>query len=66
MESVLADDETAADRVGRAAVLAADDVDRAVGRLERDRLLLDLRTVDPGEEEELLAAVPAALARLAR
>jgi len=37
-----------------------------VGRLERDRLLLDLRTVDPGEEEELLAAVPAALARLAR
>lgn len=38
VESVLADDETAADRVGRAAVLAAEDVDRAVGRLERDAL----------------------------
>jgi len=38
VESVLADDATAAERVGRAAVLARTDQDRAVGRLERDQL----------------------------
>lgn len=38
LESVLADDESAADRVGRAALLVAEDADRAVGRLERDAL----------------------------
>lgn len=38
VESVLADDETASDRVARAAALVADDTDRAVGRLERDAL----------------------------
>ncbi|HEX6988099.1 MAG TPA: L-seryl-tRNA(Sec) selenium transferase [Bacillota bacterium] len=36
-----------------------------VGRLERDRLLLDVRTVEPGEEDELVDALLAALARLA-
>lgn len=38
VESVLADDATAAGRVGRAAVLARTDQDRAVDRLERDQL----------------------------
>ena len=38
VESVLADDATAVERVGRAAVLARTDQDRAVGRLERDQL----------------------------
>ncbi|GAA4287086.1 L-seryl-tRNA(Sec) selenium transferase [Georgenia daeguensis] len=36
-----------------------------VGRVERDRLLLDLRTVPPEQDEELLAAVRAAAAALA-
>lgn len=38
VDCVLADDETAADRVGRAAELAGTDQDRAVERLERDQL----------------------------
>ncbi len=38
VDCVLADDEAAAERVGRAAVLAATDQDRAVDRLERDPL----------------------------
>jgi L-seryl-tRNA(Ser) seleniumtransferase len=47
----------AALRRGRPAVL---------GRVERDRLLLDLRTVPPEQDEQLLAAVRAAAADLAR
>jgi len=35
-----------------------------VGRIERDRLLLDLRTVPPGQDEEVVAAVRAAATRL--
>lgn len=38
VECLLADDERAAGRVGRAAVLARTDQDRAVDRLERDQL----------------------------
>jgi L-seryl-tRNA(Ser) seleniumtransferase len=36
-----------------------------VGRVEHDRLLLDLRTVPPEQDEELVAAVRAAAAHLA-
>jgi L-seryl-tRNA(Ser) seleniumtransferase len=32
-----------------------------VGRIERDRLLLDLRSVDPGDDDLLLEAVLAAI-----
>ncbi len=38
VDCVLADDETAAERVGRAAALVEEDQDRAVERLERDQL----------------------------
>ena len=38
VDCVLADDETAAERVGRAAALVLTDQDRAVDRLERDQL----------------------------
>jgi len=47
-------------RAGRPA--RSGDVPAVVGRVERGRLLLDLRSVDPGDDDRLVAAVLAAVA----
>jgi L-seryl-tRNA(Ser) seleniumtransferase len=41
------------------------EVPAVVGRIERGRLLLDLRTVDPGDDDRLAAAIGTAFASLA-
>ena len=48
-------------RIAGAATLRAG-TPAVVGRIEDDRLILDLRTVDPARDEELGAAVERALA----